>query len=445
MGNPPSSEGDDCIESSPMVYKIQPIASLKSLLKILAKSTNMFKNSPRLKSSNFYLGITTVFYTIGGLSSPLLAQDKINFSAQGLFSNPVAEAQIDARSLFLFDNSLLNSGEMPTFSLEVQDPLIPLNSAQFLLTQDVDWAVFCEKFPQNSICQGRQEQPQESDSQTPATEPPATQPPATEPPGMEMPEIQTPEIQLPEIQMPEIQPPEIQVPENTPSESNSEDSNNQEKPRKWGPLNELSGLAIEPQVSSLGLGLDITARVSENLNARAGFGVFSLSGDYEETDVKYTTDIKLRSGSAVMDIYPLPETEFRLSAGVVLNGNKGEATAESQTVAVGGVDRQVYTIGGRTFTAEQVGTLSGDVTFPLIAPFVGIGWGNAVKPGRRLGFTIDLGVMIHGSPEVSLRATNQAVTPQLQESIDKEIEDLNAKLEGFKFYPVLQIGISYQF
>lgn len=428
-----------------MVYKIQPIASLKSLLKILAKSTNMFKNSPRLKSSNFYLGITTVFYTIGGLSSPLLAQDKINFSAQGLFSNPVAEAQIDARSLFLFDNSLLNSGEMPTFSLEVQDPLIPLNSAQFLLTQDVDWAVFCEKFPQNSICQGRQEQPQESDSQTPATEPPATQPPATEPPGMEMPEIQTPEIQLPEIQMPEIQPPEIQVPENTPSESNSEDSNNQEKPRKWGPLNELSGLAIEPQVSSLGLGLDITARVSENLNARAGFGVFSLSGDYEETDVKYTTDIKLRSGSAVMDIYPLPETEFRLSAGVVLNGNKGEATAESQTVAVGGVDRQVYTIGGRTFTAEQVGTLSGDVTFPLIAPFVGIGWGNAVKPGRRLGFTIDLGVMIHGSPEVSLRATNQAVTPQLQESIDKEIEDLNAKLEGFKFYPVLQIGISYQF
>lgn len=442
-------------QPSPVVYKTQPIASLKSLLKILAKSTNMFKNSPRLKSSNFYLGITTVFYTIGGLSSPLLAQDKIDFSDQDLLTNPVAETQIDERSLFLFDNSLPFSGQMPTFSLQVQDPLIPLNSTQFLLTQDVDWAVFCEKFPQNSMCQGRQEKPQESDSQTPAIEPPATQPPGMEMPEIQTPEIQTPEIQLPEIQMPEIQtpdiqtpeskPPAIQVPANTPSESNSEDSNNQEKPRKWGPLNELSGLAIEPQVSSLGLGLDITARVSENLNARAGFGVFSLSGDYEETDVKYTTDLKLRSGSALMDIYPLPETEFRLSAGMVLNGNKGEATAESQTVAVGGVDRQVYTIGGRTFTAEQVGTLSGDVTFPLVAPFVGIGWGNAVKPGRRLGFTIDLGVMIHGSPEVSLRATNQAVTPQLQESIDKEIEDLNAKLEGFKFYPVLQIGISYQF
>jgi hypothetical protein len=335
-------------------------------------------------------------------------------------------------------------------SLDLQNDLIPFNSAQFLLTQDVDWAVFCEKFPENSMCQGRQEQPEESDSKTPATEPPATEPPALEipeikPPAIELPEIQMPEVQPPDIQIPESEPPAIQIPENTPSESNSEDSNSQEKPRKWGPLNELSGLAIEPQVSSLGLGLDITARVSENLNARAGFGVFSLSGDYEETDVKYTTDIKLRSGSAVMDIYPLPETEFRLSAGVVLNGNKGEATAESQTVAVGGVDRQVYTIGGRTFTAEQVGTLSGDVTFPLIAPFVGIGWGNAVKPGRRLGFTIDLGVMIHGTPEVSLRATNQAVTPQLQESIDKEIEDLNAKLEGFKFYPVLQIGISYQF
>lgn len=413
----------------------------------------MFKNYPRLKSSNFYLGITTVFYTIGGLSSPLLAQDKIDFYGQDLLSNPVAEAQRDERSLFLFENSLPTSGQMPASSLEsldLQDDLIPFNYAQFLLTQDVDWAVFCEKFPENSMCQGRQEKPEESDSQSPATEPPATEPPALEIPEVKPPEVKPPDIQMPEseppdIQIPESEPPAIQIPENSPSESNSEDSNNQEKPRKWGPLNELSGVAIEPQVSSLGLGLDITARVSENLNARAGFGVFSLSGDYEETDVKYSTDIKLRSGSAVMDIYPLPETEFRLSAGVVLNGNKGEATGESQTVAVGGVDRQVYTIGGRTFTAEQVGTLSGDVTFPLIAPFVGIGWGNAVKPGRRLGFTIDLGVMIHGTPEVSLRATNQAVTPQLQESIDKEIEDLNAKLEGFKFYPVLQIGISYQF
>ncbi|MBD2543758.1 MULTISPECIES: hypothetical protein [Planktothricoides] len=398
----------------------------------------MFKNFPRLKSSKFYLGITTVFYTIGGLSSPLLAQDKIDFLPEDLLSNPVAKAQINERSLFLFDNSLLNSGQMQTFSLEsleIQDPLISGNSAQFLLTQDVDWAVFCEKFPQNSMCQGEREKPQESDSQSPAIEPPAIEPPAME----------VPEIKPPEMQIPQSEPPGIEIPEKPSSGSSSEDSNNQEKPRKWGPLNELSGVAIEPQVSSLGLGLDITARVSEILNARAGFGIFSLSGDYEETDVKYSTDINLRSGAAVMDIYPLPETEFRLSAGVMLNGNKAEATAESQTVVVGGVDRQVYTIGGRTFTAEQVGTLSGDVTFPLVAPFVGIGWGNAVKPGRRLGFTIDLGVMIHGTPEVSLRATNQAVTPQLQESIDKEIEDLNAKLDGFKFYPVLQIGISYQF
>ena len=146
-----------------------------------------------------------------------------------------------------------------------------------------------------------------------------------------------------------------------------------------------------------------------------------------------------------MDVYPIAGTEIRLTGGVVLNGNKVNSTGQSETVVVAGVQQQGYNIGGRTFTAEQVGTLSGEITFPLVAPFVGVGWGNAVKPGRRLGFTIDLGMMIHGTPQVSLRATNQAVTPDLQASIDKEIEDLTAEFEGFKFYPVLQVGISYQF
>lgn len=365
--------------------------------------------------------MTTVAYTICGLSQPILASENLYILSDNLLN--LTEADLSRYSSGISTNIPISFP--PDF-----DARFPVNTySQILLTQEIDWDVFCENFPENSMCQVEREEPEETEAESPAT--PETEPEAAQPEVEQNEASESEESEADEQQ--------------SDSESDSENSSNEQKERKWGPLNEHSGVAIEPQVSSLGLGVDITARVSENLNARAGFGVWSWSGEYQETDVNYTADLKLRSGAAVMDIYPIPDTEFRLSGGIMLNGNKVEATAESETVEVAGTSQQVYTIGGRTFTADQVGTLEGDVTFPLVAPFVGIGWGNAVKPGRRLGFTIDLGVMIHGTPEVSLRATNQSVTPQLQESIDKEIEDLNAKLEGFKFYPVLQIGISYQF
>jgi len=388
----------------------------------------MLKLFSSFKSSHIFLGVTTVIATLGSFSDPLLAQANLDIWSEDLCLDITAETETPKLPS-------VTSIEFGTNSPDgvVEKVLNPENQTYFLLTQEVDWDAFCEKFPENSMCEVQREQEQESSPQP--TEPPSAE---SEPPTAPEP----PEPPEPEASEAEQPPPSES---DSQSDSSESDSNNQQPERKWGPLNENSGVAFEPQVSSLGVGMDITARVSENVNARAGFGVWSLTEDYQRTDVKYNADVKLRSGAAVMDIYPIEGTEIRLSGGVMLNGNQVDTIGQSETVVVAGVQQQVYTIGGRTFTAQEVGTLSGEITFPLVAPFVGVGWGNAVKPGRRLGFTVDLGVMIHGTPQVSLRATNQAVTPQLQESIDKEIEDLQAEFDGFKFYPVLQVGISYQF
>ena len=389
----------------------------------------MFKFFYSLKSSHIFLKITTVICTISGFSHPLLAIEDRDILSE-------AESQ-DTTPLILI-NSFADS-----YNLEFEETLPPSHSAQFLLTQEIDWDTFCEKFPQNSMCQVEREQEEQPEpEQSEAEQPEQPEQPEPEQSEAEQSEQPKPPEQPEQPEQSEPEQSEAEQPEQSESES---DSNNEQKERKLGPLNEHSGVAFEPQVSSLGLGMDITARVAENVNARAGFGIWSLTEDYKRTDVKYNADIKLRSGAAVMDIYPIADTEFRLSGGLILNGNKVNSTGQSETVVVAGVQQQVYTIGGRTFTADQVGTLSGEITFPLVAPFVGVGWGNAVKPGRRLGFTVDLGVMIHGTPQISLRATNQSVTPNLQTSIDKEIEDLKAEFDGFKFYPVLQVGISYQF
>lgn len=394
----------------------------------------MFKSFLSVKSGHVFVCMTTVAYTIGGLSQPILASENLERFSKQIVNYAGSDLSRPDSSLSVNIPRDFN----PQFERQY-----PVNhSSQLLLTQEIDWDVFCEKFPENSMCQVEREEPEPSEAESPET--PETEPEEAQPEEAEQPELKPPEIEPNEAEESEASESEAEQ-QPSGSDSDSENSSNEQQERKWGSLNENSGVAIEPQVSSLGLGMDLTARVSGNVNARAGFGVWSLTEDFKRTDVKYNADVKLRSGAAVMDVYPIEGTEIRLSGGIMLNGNQVDTIGQSETVVVAGVQQQVYTIGGRTFTAQQVGTLSGEITFPLVAPFVGVGWGNAVKPGRRLGFTVDLGVMIHGTPQISLRATNQAVTPQLQESINKEIEDLTAEFDGFKFYPVLQVGISYQF
>ena len=57
-------------------------------------------------------------------------------------------------------------------------------------------------------------------------------------------------------------------------------------------------------------------------------------------------------------------------------------------------------------TGADVGTLRDSLGTDQIAPYFGIGWGNAVGSG--LGFALDLGVAHHGEPNFRFEATGPA-------------------------------------
>lgn len=154
-----------------------------------------------------------------------------------------------------------------------------------------------------------------------------------------------------------------------------------------------SGVAVGARISTLGVGGEVTAQLVPNLNIRLGGNGAEYDYDGTESGIEYDFDLKLLSGTALVDWHPW-SGGFRVSGGAMVNGN--EVDFQAKSVAT-------YTIGDTTYTTAEVGTLSGEIDFNALAPYVGIGWGNAVDKNKRWGFTLDLGVVYQGTPDVELR------------------------------------------
>ncbi len=100
--------------------------------------------------------------------------------------------------------------------------------------------------------------------------------------------------------------------------------------------------------------------------------------------------------------------------------------------------------------------LNTQVGFNSIAPYLGVGWGNAVKKGSQWRFSLDAGVLFQGSPEAKFTTSGTvdagagagAISvndPLFQNDIDKEEQNLNDELKDFKALPVISLGTSYRF
>ena len=189
-------------------------------------------------------------------------------------------------------------------------------------------------------------------------------------------------------------------------------------------------------ISTLGLGVEGTARILPKLNARLGINYFLYTYDEEADDIDYDIDLNLFSGAVLLDWHPFAGT-FRISGGFLLNKNELDMDARPN---------EPVEIGDQEYAAADVGTLSGDLDFRSVAPYVGIGWGNAVGEDKRWGFVCDLGIVFQGSPDADLAATGPiASDPTFQADLAREEENLEDDLDFFKYYPVISFGISYKF
>ena len=203
-----------------------------------------------------------------------------------------------------------------------------------------------------------------------------------------------------------------------------------------------TGWAIVPEASTLGLGGQVVRKVSPNLNARVGVNAFGLGFDLEETATEYDADLNLFNVSTIFDYHPSKGSGFKLSGGLVFTNNNIEGTATND---------ETIEIGDREFSAEQLGSVDADIEISRdVAPYIGLGWGNAVGESKRVGFWFNAGVMFGGSPNVDVSpnindGVPDSVVTEINQAAEQEEEDLEDELDFLSIYPVLSLGISYQF
>lgn len=206
--------------------------------------------------------------------------------------------------------------------------------------------------------------------------------------------------------------------------------------------------AISIHGDLFGGGLEITKPLSEHFNGRLGYHQSSYQGSdfltlmeqsaYFWSDLLgmtksnnvYNHDGKQQMVSFVADWYPHQGSQFRYSLGLGYNQDSDNFIAQEQIT--GG-----YNIGGTTYSAGQVGTLSGTRKYKGLVPYFGWGWGNPLQKKDGWGFTFDLGFSYTGKPSVTLAAT---ATPL---AADLEAERQRIENESLKFLPMLSLGLSY--
>lgn len=201
---------------------------------------------------------------------------------------------------------------------------------------------------------------------------------------------------------------------------------------------------IEPRPSimlkpgTLGLGAELTVPVLPYLRARGGVYGFQARFGRTIDGIRYDADLKLGSGGVFADLHPF-RSGFRVSGGLLYNRNKADIVGRSTNG---------FTIGDTSYTAAEVGSLTGDVTFRRWMPYAGVGWQSGfarARPG--LVFSADLGVGFQGSPRVSLRSTDGllSTSPELQADLQAELAEVQEDVRQYRLMPIVQIGLGYRF
>ena len=197
------------------------------------------------------------------------------------------------------------------------------------------------------------------------------------------------------------------------------------------------GIGLTLKAGTTGIGGDVTFGLSDNFNIRAGIGYFTWTQKNVGGDASDQKDAKLTllDVPITLDWYPITGNGFRFSAGVLFNNNTGELSASSgQSVSINGND-------------YLVSSMSGKIDFNRIAPYIGIGYGNAADISSHWHFSSDLGVAFVGTPNIRLDAT--ALDPTQQGALNNDVASQISKYQDdakpFKFYPVISLGVSYTF
>jgi hypothetical protein len=196
-------------------------------------------------------------------------------------------------------------------------------------------------------------------------------------------------------------------------------------------------MAFGANVGTPGVGVQISGKVNDTIVIRGALDGLSLSHDEDYSDVAYDGEAKLFTGGLFADIHP-GGSAFFVSGGAYVGKRKINLRAQPTA----SVD-----IGGQTFTPAEVGRLDGEAKLSNLQPFFGLGFDNTFVGDRGWGFRALLGVAFSKRPKVDLTASGGTLSndPTFQARLAAEEADVRDDAKDFKYFPVVQIGLTRRF
>ncbi len=197
-----------------------------------------------------------------------------------------------------------------------------------------------------------------------------------------------------------------------------------------------SDVSVAVRFGTLGLGLEVGKLLTNHVSARIGANYLSFNTSRTTKGIDYTVAAKLQAVTGLLDLYPASRGSFHFTAGVITDPLKVTAT--------GVPNGSTFTINGHSYTAAQVGTLTGAFKFPSARPYLGLGFGTPARRGGAFGFFFDLGAGL-GKPDVTLNATGATAGSALDADLQAQIATTRTDVAKLKFYPVLSFGLAVRF
>ncbi len=221
----------------------------------------------------------------------------------------------------------------------------------------------------------------------------------------------------------------------------------------------FSQIGAGAKFSTLGIGFEAAAAVTDRSNVRGGFNFFNYERSFSKDGIDYVADLRFRSIEAHYDWFF--GHVFHASPGLlVYNNNRAEGTA----AVPGG---RSFTLGSGSYVSNPANPVNGTAEFHFssvkVSPMVTAGFGNLVRrSGRGFSVSFEGGVVFESEPETHLNLRGSACragfcadvasNPQIQADLRAEEEKFNNGTIGggaihsvLKFYPVVSIGVGYRF
>ena len=215
----------------------------------------------------------------------------------------------------------------------------------------------------------------------------------------------------------------------------------------------FSRVGIGVKVSTLGVGIEAATPLAEKFNVRGGFNMFRYSRDITNNGIHYNGQLQFQSAEAHLDWFPFGG--FHVSPGILFyNGNQLTATA----AVPGG---QTFSAGGTTYESDPVTpvTGTGKLNFLKVSPSIMVGIGNLIpRNGRHYSFLFEVGGAYQGSARVALNLAGNVCDPAtglgcraissdptVQANIQAQQTKIQNDVNPYRFFPVISLGVGFNF